>query len=91
MDQKLAQAILDSEAAAHPAGPYTVPIGEEQPANARLIAAAPELLEALQELFAYFEFGDVMVTSSKIEEISAAEDKARVAILKATSDPKDKT
>lgn len=49
-------------------------------ANARLIAAAPELLEALQDLLA----ADAEVRWTKLAACEAA-------ILKATSDPKDKT
>lgn len=65
-------------------GPEGISSSSELKANARLIAAAPELLVALNELFVFHEFGDVLVTSSKIEEISAAVDRARAAISKAT-------
>jgi len=53
----------------------------QQEANARLIAAAPELLEALQGLLA----GEEIATS--LEDYAAASEKARAAISKATGEP----
>jgi len=52
--------------------------GFDQEANARLIAAAPELLEALRALV---EFSGILAEST---DGSAAIDSARAAIAKAT-------
>lgn len=41
------------------------PAHEEQKANARLIAAAPKLLESLEKLFAYIENGTLVRDVSK--------------------------
>lgn len=52
---------------------------DEGAANARLIAAAPELLEALQKLCAIQEYGDVASWAPEWAD-------ARAAIAKATGD-----
>ena len=52
--------------------------GEEHEANAQLIAAAPELLEALEELLSEFD------TQMRSFEDQPCQDKARSAIIKAT-------
>lgn len=55
---------------------------EQQSANAKLIAAAPELLEALQELISGYEdreqsgMFDMLVTGDLIEKANAAINKA---------------
>jgi len=54
---------------------------DELKANARLIAAAPELLEALQEAFDRFTDNDMMPPNHAL---SVWIDKARDAIAKAT-------
>ena len=56
---------------------FTGLIGIEQEANARLIAAAPELLEALQNMLGLTEASDYM-GAREIEQ------QARAAIAKAT-------
>lgn len=56
---------------------FTGQIGIEQEANARLIAAAPELLEALQNMLGLTEASDYMA-------LSEIEQQARAAIVKAT-------
>lgn len=52
-------------------------IDDTAKANARLIAAAPDMLEALQKLCAIQEYGDVASWASEWDE-------ARAAIAKAT-------
>ena len=52
-------------------------------ANARLIAAAPELLEALQALIKYDVFVDQSVSQEMLDYVTAQVD-ARAAIAKAT-------
>ncbi len=62
---------------------------EEQRANARLIASAPELLEALQlSLAAMNELGDIlnfhdMADAETVEKLTPAFEMARAAIAKA--------
>ena len=56
---------------------FTGQIGIEQEANARLIAAAPELLEALQNMLGLTEASDYMA-------LGEIEQQARAAIAKAT-------
>jgi hypothetical protein len=64
------------------------PFDEEQRANARLIAAAPELLEALRYYMA--QFGqDLQVRGIQFDESQQeADKKARTAIFKATGETK---
>lgn len=71
---------------------YNEPAESEQHANARLISAAPELLEALKELlaaetalFPAAEHG-VEAQSAWATRRSAAEDAARAVIAKATGE-----
>ena len=62
--------------------------GDEQESNARLIAAAPELLEALSKFVAFTEqHGEVVFSGggmSAIDVMNACTTKARAAIAKAT-------
>jgi hypothetical protein len=62
--------------------------GQEQDANAKLIAAAPELLEALdnlaREVTTLDMFGETGNTASKAN-VDGALDQARAAIAKATT------
>jgi hypothetical protein len=58
---------------------------EEGLSNARLIAAAPELLEALQEFVRVLNSGTPV---NLIQEIGQAGDVARAAIAKATGETK---
>lgn len=53
--------------------------------NAHLIAAAPELLEALKELLAWTGPGTAQKNGARCETWSEAEDKSRAAISKAES------
>jgi hypothetical protein len=53
----------------------------EQAANARLIAAAPDLLEALQGMLKWYDHGN---DQQRIKEFSFALAKARDAVTKAT-------
>jgi hypothetical protein len=55
-------------------------LAEQMHANARLIAAAPDLLEALQEMYQAFNWGDMNQGETW------AILKARAAIAKATND-----
>jgi hypothetical protein len=58
---------------------------EDQGADARLIAAAPELLEALQRIVALdSEAGQVVLISTYLDSVSKAVKDARAAIAKAT-------
>lgn len=71
--------------ALHPAGKREAGDFEQETANARLIAAAPELLEALQALFencamTHNRWGD----GDNTKEADAAIQAARAAIAKAT-------
>ncbi|MFN3731329.1 hypothetical protein [Comamonas testosteroni] len=62
---------------------YFLPHTEEAKANARLIAAAPELLEALQEFDdAMKEAGDWPGTTNELQRLLGVVDKARAAIAK---------
>jgi hypothetical protein len=60
--------------------------GDESAANARLIAAAPDLLEALQDLFEA-DMEHVLMGDGKDDQIEAIA-KARAAIAKATGETK---
>jgi hypothetical protein len=53
-------------------------------ANARLIAAAPELLEALEVLVSLVDNGSVIIDHSDRRETERDYDRARSAIAKAT-------
>ena len=58
-------------------------------ANARLIAAAPDLLEALQGILGYFDSGDgVSVSQATIKAGSGEIKAARAAIAKALEETK---
>jgi hypothetical protein len=57
---------------------------ENDDANARLIAAAPDLLEALTNIFSGIETGLVRIDTDADEAWSNALGKARAAIAKAT-------
>ena len=59
---------------------YEEDIDQEQRANARLIAAAPELLEALQTLVTFSDFNDEESHATFVRQL----DGARAAIAKAT-------
>ena len=62
----------------------------ERDANARLIAAAPELLEAMRALVKHFptdsEMDQIGFTKESVTEACDAYDAARVAIAKATGE-----
>ena len=62
-------------------GPTAAGIGQQK-ANAQLIAASPELLEALQSLI------DMDIAYQRGPKVSDAVDKARAAIAKATGGTK---
>ena len=69
--------------------PYTIPDGEAR-ANARLMAAAPELLEALRNLLATAEFVDAGNKRDGAERYGFAKslfEQSRAAIAKATTEP----
>lgn len=59
---------------------------EETQANARLIAAAPELLEAVQALIDWNEAQTKLSFYDRMEQFNAAMDKARAAIAKVKGD-----
>jgi len=59
---------------------------DEDEANARLIASAPDMLEALQNILNGIETG--VITSDHDETFDNAADKARAAVAKATLRPK---
>lgn len=64
---------------------FTGQIGIEQEANARLIAAAPDLLEAAQRFVEVMdESFDHPDTASEIDKLNKVADAARAAIAKAT-------
>lgn len=64
---------------------YFLAAGEMSEANARLIASAPELLEALQQLIMCAEYADETgyVADVGFVDIDSIHDKARAAIAKA--------
>ena len=61
--------------------PYGRSAGESKHANARLIAAAPELLDALRSMLAQFNFNTI---TGIVHDESAVIVKAREAVAKAT-------
>ena len=64
---------------------YGIQDGSEASANASLIAAAPDLLEALQGILGYFDSGNsVSVSQATIKARSDEVKAARAAIAKAT-------
>lgn len=57
---------------------------KERVANARLMAAAPELLDALRMLVSLVDHGSVIIDHSDRRETLRDHEKARAAIAKAT-------
>ena len=69
----------------HPNGEWEV-IGvrsANEEADARLIAAAPDMLEALEAMLAMYESAPEYPTMAEIDEMLAVDEKARAAIKKA--------
>ena len=65
-------------------GSYPARCGEQDLANARLIAAAPELLDFAQQIFAAKDTGLLTLDTPADETLANVLSRGRAAILKAT-------